>query len=73
MLNCFIKINVSVDNNIRFGYNITCVARCDNMSRIGQEVKTSPSHGGIWGSIPQCGTNPKYQVVQLCITLASRK
>ena len=24
--------------------------------RIGQEVKTSPSHGGIWGSIPQCAT-----------------
>lgn len=26
------------------------------MWRIGQEVKTSPSHGGIWGSIPQCAT-----------------
>ena len=23
----------------------------------GQAVKTSPSHGGIWGSIPHGGTN----------------
>ena len=26
----------------------------------GQAVKTSPSHGGIWGSIPHGGTKKSY-------------
>ena len=29
----------------------------------GQAVKTSPSHGGIWGSIPHGGTKKSYTIV----------
>ena len=31
----------------------------------GQAVKTSPSHGGIWGSIPHGGTKNLHNLVQV--------
>ena len=31
----------------------------------GQAVKTSPSHGGIWGSIPHGGTKNLHKLVQV--------
>lgn len=37
-------------------YTNSCRTRDTNICRIGQEVKTQPSHGWISGSIPGCGT-----------------
>ena len=37
----------------------------------GQAVKTSPSHGGIWGSIPHGGTKKPAQIVQVLFVIYS--
>ena len=53
---------------IGFFCNITIAYLISLICRIGQEVKTQPSHGWISGSIPGCGTkiyNPcKYWIFQ---------
>ena len=42
-------------------YQKLCYTNQAEISLHGQAVKTSPSHGGIWGSIPHGGTKTEYK------------